>query len=115
MYILGARDLMSILVRVDSVQTVPNRFTSRPELYITATLRLSPNAEKDREVVLWATEDDAEFITVDKDFVARDVQLEGHCAADHDNPYARAHVGIASVWFDRENSCLALVRERGAE
>jgi hypothetical protein len=115
MYILGVRDYISVLVRVDSVQTLPNRYTGRPELCVIATLRLSPNADKDREVLLWATVDDADVIKVDKDFVARDVQLEGHCAADHDNPYARAHVGISAIWFDEEKKHLALVRERGAE
>jgi hypothetical protein len=111
MYMLEVRDSISVLVRIDSVQTVPNRFHGEPELSIRATLRLSPNAEADREVILWAEVESLDKLTVSDDFIARDVKLEGHCSEDHANPYARASVGISAIWFGEssDDNSLALV------
>jgi hypothetical protein len=116
MYMLGVRDQISILVRVDSVRTVPNEFHGNPELQVEATLRLSPNADKDVQVILWAAVEDATHLTASQEFVARDVTIEGHCAEDHANPYARPRVGLTAIWFgDRKGKgCTSLIRREAS-
>lgn len=117
MYMLGVRDHISILVRVDSVQTVPgDEIHGNPELQVEATLRLSPNADEDVRVILWAAIEDATHLSVSQEFVARDVKVEGHCAEDHTNPYARPHVGLTAIWFgDRQRKGgIALIRREAS-
>lgn len=110
MYILRVPDCLNIGVRVDSVQEVANKYHGGPELRIEATLRLSPTADEHKRVVLWASDDEREYFTVDEDFVNRDIMLEGHCPDDHENPYSRQSVGISAIWFDKNSGILALVR-----
>lgn len=108
MYMLGVGDRISILVRVDAVRTVPNEFHGMPELQIEATLRLSPNADKDVRVILWGGVEDATYLTVNEEFVARDVVIKGYCSEDH---VARERAALSAIWFgDRQDECLALIR-----
>jgi hypothetical protein len=107
MYVLRLGECISVPVQVTSVEMVPNAYHDGQELHILASLSLSPNTEP-VNVVLWAPTSAAATITIDDEFVSRNVTLEGHCTGDHSNPYNRPSVGISSIWFS--DSQLALVK-----
>lgn len=111
MYILGPRDQISIPVRIDSVETVSNQFHGKPELSIRATLRLSPNAEKDINVILWAAAEEVDQIVAGDEFIPRDISLKGHCS---DRSCHKAKAYLSAIWFSNERvgdgtTCIALV------
>lgn len=103
MYILGVHDYISVPVQVKSVETELNKYNKMPQLHIIATLDLSPNGENP-DIVLWAPVDATETITVDDDFVSRDIVLEATCSGDHANPYNDPKPGIRAIWFGAPKS-----------
>lgn len=108
MQMLGPLDYVSILLRIDQVELSVDEY-GRPYVGALAMLRLSPNAERDIPVSLWGEREHAAIIVADKDFVARDAIMEGVCRGNHDNPYARARVGIRAIWIHASEPVLMLV------
>lgn len=111
MHVLGVRDKISVPVRIDSVRTVPNKYHGAPELRIAATLQLSPNAEENTSIVLWASADRADVIIASQEFTPCDITLEAFFDNGNDGSPVRARVAVSAIWFGKpsdENIALVM-------